>query len=84
MEEDLRAVEDEPADGEPDDDRDVDGLAKASAGAFVVDLVEEVNELVELEMGEAPGVAAAGPCGAAVVWAAGPGWEMPGLGRSRR
>ena len=33
MEDDLRAVEDEPCDDEPDDERDVDGFAEAGAGA---------------------------------------------------
>ena len=55
MEDDLRAVEDEPADGEPDDDRDVDGFAEAGAGALVVDGVEQIDELVRVEVGVAPG-----------------------------
>ena len=55
MEDDLRAVEDEPADGEPDDDGDVDGFAEAGAGALVVDRIEEVDELVGVEVGVAPG-----------------------------
>ncbi len=49
MEENLGAIEDEPADGEPDDDGDVDGLAEAGAGAIVVDLIEEVEKLMGFE-----------------------------------
>ena len=37
MEEHMGAVEEEPADGQVDDDRDVDGLAETRFGAFVVE-----------------------------------------------
>jgi hypothetical protein len=55
MEEDARAVEEEPPDGQVDDDRDVDGLAEASFGTLVVEGVEQVNELVFVEFAEAAG-----------------------------
>ena len=49
------AVEEEPDDGQVDDDGDVDGLAEAGPGAFIVEGVEQVNELVLFEFAEAAG-----------------------------
>ncbi len=49
VEDDLGTVEDEPADGQPDDDGDVDGFAEARTGALIVEGVEEMNELVLFE-----------------------------------
>jgi len=55
VEDDLRAVEHEPANGEPDDDRDVDGFAEAGLGALVIKRVEEVNQLMLFEVAIAVG-----------------------------
>ena len=49
VEDDLGTVEDEPADGQPDDDGDVDGFAEARFGALIVEGIEEMNELVLFE-----------------------------------
>ena len=75
VEEDARAVEEEPGDGDADEDGDVDGLAEAGAGALVVDGVEQVDELVLLEFAVAAGADTDGLCGAAsrlvaAVWSA--------------
>lgn len=77
VEEDLRAVEEEPADGEPDDDGDVDRLAEAGAGALVVDLVEQVDELVGFE----GGVASEAVAGARGRWRCRVGWGFEGRHR---
>ena len=53
VEEDARAVEQEPGDGHADDDGDVDGLAEAGAGGLVVERVEQVDELVLFKIGVA-------------------------------
>ena len=53
VEDDLRAVEDEPGEGHADDDGDVDGLAEASFGLLVVDGVEQVDDLMLFEFSEA-------------------------------
>ena len=55
MEDDLGTVEDEPGDGHADDDGDVDGLSKARTGDFVVDAVEEMNQLVFVEFAKPAG-----------------------------
>jgi len=49
MEEDSGAIEEEPADGQIDDDGDVDGLAEARFRAIVIEGVEQVDELVLFE-----------------------------------
>jgi len=55
MKENARAIEEEPADGQVDDDRDVDRLAETGFGTLVVEGVEKVNELVLFEFAEATG-----------------------------
>ena len=55
VEEDARAIEQEPADDQPDDDGDVDGLAEAGARALVVERVDQVDELVLLKLAETAG-----------------------------
>jgi len=57
---DSRAVEDEPGDGQPEEERDVDGFAEAAAGALVLDGVEQANEFVLLEFSVAVGAEALG------------------------
>ncbi len=65
MEEDVRAIEEEPRDGKVDDEGDVDGLAKARARALIVDGVEQVDKLVLLELAVAAGADTDGLGGAA-------------------
>ena len=55
MEEDARAIEEEPDDGQVDDEGDVDGLAEAGLGALVVERVEEMDELVLFHLAVAAG-----------------------------
>ena len=55
MEEDARAVEEEPDDPQVNDDRDVDGLAEARLGAFIVERVEQMDELMLFEFAVAAG-----------------------------
>ena len=55
MKEDARSVEEEPDDSQINDDGDVDGLAEARFGAFVVERVEQMNELMFFEFAEATG-----------------------------
>ena len=55
MEEDLRAVEEEPGDSHVNDDGDVDGLAEASLGAFIVEGVEQMDHLMLFEFAIAAG-----------------------------
>ena len=55
VEEDARAVEEKPDDREVNDDGDVDGLAEARFGAFVVERVEQVNQLMFFEFAVAAG-----------------------------
>ena len=52
VEEDARAVEEEPDDPQVDDDRDVDGLAEACFGALVVERVEQVDQLMLFEFAD--------------------------------
>jgi hypothetical protein len=49
MEENARAIEEKPANGQIDDDGDVDGLAEARLGALVIEGVEQVDELLLFE-----------------------------------
>ena len=55
MPEDAGAVKEEPGDGEPDDDGDVDGLAEAGAGTLVVERIEQVDDLMLLQFAVAAG-----------------------------
>jgi hypothetical protein len=55
VEEDARTVEQEPDDPHVDDDGDVDGFAEACFGAFVVERVEQVDELMLFEFAVAAG-----------------------------
>ena len=55
VEEDARAVEEEPDDAQVNDDGDVDGLAEACLGTLVVERVEQVDELMLFEFAEAAG-----------------------------
>ena len=52
---DPRAVEDEPGNGEPDEEGDVERLAEAAAGALVLDGVEEADEFVGVPFAMASG-----------------------------
>ena len=49
MEQDSWAVEQEPDDRHVNDDRDVDGLAKTRFGAFVVQRIEKMDQLMLFE-----------------------------------
>jgi len=55
VEEDARAVEEEPGNRKAEDCRDVDRLAELGAGALVVNRVEQVNQLVLFEIAVAAG-----------------------------
>ena len=55
VEEDARAVEEEPDDSEVNDDGDVDGFAETCFGAFVVERVEQMDELMLFEFAVAAG-----------------------------
>jgi hypothetical protein len=55
VKDDAGAVEEEPGDGGVDQDGDVDGFTEASFGAFIVEGVEEMDELVLVEFAEATG-----------------------------
>ena len=55
MEEDARAIEQEPDDPQINDDGDVDGLAEACFGAFVVERVEQMDQLMLFEFAIAAG-----------------------------
>ena len=68
VEEDAGAIEEEPADSEVEDERDVNGLAEASLGAFIVEGVEQMNEFVFFEFAEAAGSHLEGRVGRGGVW----------------
>jgi len=51
----ARAVEDEPGDGEPEEEGDVDRFAEAAACALVLDGVEQPDELVLFQLAVAIG-----------------------------
>ena len=51
----ARAVEEEPAEDDVDEERDVDGLAESRFCAFVVEGVEKMDELVLFKLPEATG-----------------------------
>ena len=53
--EDSRAIEDEPGDGEPEEEGDVDGLTEPGPGTLIFDGVEKSDELVFLEFAVAVG-----------------------------
>ena len=55
MEDDLRAIEYEPANSQPDDDRDVDGFAESGFGSLVVERVEKVDQFMLFEFAVAVG-----------------------------
>ena len=55
VEEDTRTVEEEPGDAKVNDDGDVDGLAESCFGAFVVEGVEQMDELMLFEFTVAAG-----------------------------
>ena len=55
VEEDARTVEEEPDDPKVNDDGDVDGLAEACFGAFIVERVEQMDELMLFEFAVAAG-----------------------------
>ena len=55
MEDDLWAIEYEPADCQPDNNRDVDGFAEPGLRSVVVERVEKVDELVLFEIAVAVG-----------------------------
>jgi len=56
--EDARAVENEPGDGQPEEDGDIDGLAEAATSALVFDGIEEADEFVLVEFAVAVGAKA--------------------------
>ncbi len=49
MEEDARTVEEKPDDSQVNDDGDIDGFAEAGLGAFIVERVEKMNQLMLFE-----------------------------------
>src|SRR5579871_3062929 len=55
MKDHLRPIKHEPPDRQPDDDRDVDRFPKPGAGAFVVERVEEMDQLMLFEYAIAVG-----------------------------
>ncbi len=55
MEEDARAVEEEPDDSHVNDERDVDGLAEARFRAFIVERIEQMDQLMLFEFAIAAG-----------------------------
>jgi hypothetical protein len=55
VEEDARPIEQEPDDAQVNDDGDVDRFAESGFGAFVVERVEQVDELMLFEFAIAAG-----------------------------
>lgn len=55
MEDDLRSVEHEPADGQPDDEGDVNRLPESRLGALVVQGIQKMDDLVLFEVAVAIG-----------------------------
>ena len=55
VEDDLRAIEDEPPDGQPDDDGDVDRLTESRPRPFVVERIQKVDQLMFFEIAVAIG-----------------------------
>ncbi len=55
MEEHARPIEDEPAQRQIDDDRDVDGFAEASLGAFIVQRIQKMNDFMLFQFSKPAG-----------------------------
>jgi len=56
MEEHPGAVEDKPCECEIEDDREVDGLAKARTGAVVFERIQQMDEFGVVQLAKAPGL----------------------------
>lgn len=55
VKEQARAIKEEPGEGKIEDDRDVDGFAKAGARTLIVKGIEQVDELMLVEFAVASG-----------------------------